>query len=353
MRRLSSLLAPLLCVLAAVLVPLHAAGRSDDVRALWVRHASLESAEGVRRAVASASTAGFNTLFVQVISDAAGAAQFDPLGETIAQAHAAGLRVHAWIDVARVTTPGEVPFARTHVIYQHPEWLMVPRAIATELLAIDAKSPDYLGRVARWTRTNTDRADGLYISPAQPGAAAYLANQVRELVRRYAVDGVYLDHVQYPAADFDYGAASIAAFREAMRRELPLAERQRIDAIEAIDPFAYPNELAAQWQLFRRSQLTALVARLRSTVKDLRPDAVVSAAVTPDVSAAEGDHLQDWRTWAENHFIDALCPVLGSGTPTQIADQAAQVSALAAGLPVWVTTGSSSTALTRAAIKTP
>src|ERR1041384_1323411 len=352
MRRTASLLTPLFCALAAILVPLHAAGR-DDVRAVWVRHASIESAEAVRRTIASASTAGFNTLFVQVAGDTGAAAQFDPIAETISQAHATGLRVHAWIDVARVTVPGELPFARTHVVYQHPEWLMVPRTIAAELLSIDAKSPDYLGRIARWTRTNTDRADALYISPLQPGAAAYLANEVRELVRHYPFDGVYFDHVQYPADDFDYGAMSMAAFRDAMRRDLPLAERQRIDAIEAIDPFAYPNELADQWRLFRRSQLTALIARLHSTVKEVRPDAVVSAAVTPDAGVAERDHLQDWRTWAENHFIDALCPVFASGTPTQIADQVAQVSALAAGLPVWVAAGPSPTALTRAAVKTP
>ena len=79
----------------------------------------------------------------------------------------------------------------------------------------------------------------------------------------------------------------------------------------------------------------------------------MSAAVTPDAGVAERDHLQDWRTWAENHFIDALCPVFAGGTPTQIADQVAEVSALAAGLPVWVAAGPSPAALTRAAVKTP
>src|ERR1041385_7531682 len=289
MRRPLLFIAPILCALVSILSPLQAAEPVDTVRPLWVRRANVESEEAIRRFVTSASNAGFNTLFIQALDDDPAVTQFDAIAETIAQAHTVGMRVHAWIDIARVTSPGELPFARTHVVYQHPEWLMVPRTIAAELLPIDAKSPDYLGRIARWTRTNTDRADGLYISPLQPGAAAYLASEVRELVRHYAFDGVYFDHVQYPAGDFDYGSMSIAAFRDAMRRDLPLAERQRIDAIEAIDPFAYPNELADQWRLFRRSQLTALVARLRSTVKEVRPDAVVSAAVTPDAGVAERD----------------------------------------------------------------
>src|ERR1041384_1090052 len=187
MRRTLLLLAPLLCACAAVL-PLHAADSGDAMRALWVRHTSIESEDAIRRMVASASTAGFNTLFVQAQDDAMEAVSgFDPIGETIAQAHAAGLRVHAWIDVARVTAPGELPFGRTHVVYQHPEWLMVPRTIAAELLAIDTHNPDYLGRLARWTRANTDRADGLYVSPTQSDAAAYVAEIVRALAPRAPV----------------------------------------------------------------------------------------------------------------------------------------------------------------------
>ena len=338
-----NIVAPLLCglmVALAAFMPARAAGRSDEVRALWVRRASLESADAIRRMVASASTAGFNALFVQAIDDAAaGAAAFDPLGETIAQAHAAGLRVHAWVDVARVAAPGELPFARDHVVYQHPEWLMVPRVIAAELLAIDARSPDYLGRLARWTRTNADRIDGLYISPVQPEAASHVAGVVRDLARRYALDGVYLDHVQFPTADFDFGAKSIAAFRSFMRGELPLPERQRIDAIEEIDPFAYPNELPDQWRLFRQSQLTALIARLRTTVKEARPAALVSAAVTPDADVAARDNLQDWRTWLDNGFLDALCPMASGVDAVQMEARLAQVHALAGDKPVWAGIG--------------
>ena len=337
-------LALLLCAVVAVLaalVPVHAAGSTDEVRALWVRRASLESEEAIRKMVGSAATAGFNTLFVQAADDAAVAVQaFDPIGEVITQAHAAGLRVHAWVDAARVAAPGELPFARDHVVYQHPEWLMVPRAIAAELLAIDVHSPDYLGRLARWTRNNAaDHVDGLYISPVQPEAAAHLAGVVRDLVRRYAVDGVYLDHVQFPTADFDYGANSIAAFRSVMRGQLPLTERQRIDASEEIDPFAYPNELPEQWRLFRQSQLTALIARLRTTVKDARPTALVSAAVTSDAAGAARENLQDWRTWLENGFLDALCPMASGSDARQIAAQLAQVHALAGGKPVWAGIG--------------
>jgi uncharacterized lipoprotein YddW (UPF0748 family) len=330
----------LLCLVIAALAAhdtMRAADATDEVRALWVRQTSLESEESIRRMVASAATSGFNTLFVEVAGEAAAAAQtVDPIAETISQAHAAGLRVHAWVDVVRVAPAGELPFARDHVIYQHPEWLMVPRAIAAELLPIDVHSPDYVGRLVRWTRTSTDRIDGLYVSPALPEAASYLAETVRDVVRRYSVDGVYLDHVRYPAADFDYGVRSIAAFRDFMRGQLPLAERQRIDSIQALDPFAYPNELPEQWRSFRRAQLTALVVRLRSTAKSVRPAAIVSVAVTSDAESAERDNLQDWRTWAANEFIDALCPMV---TGADVTTQLSQFRALATGRPFWAGIG--------------
>ena len=333
-----TLIALLLCfvTVSAIHHSLHAAPSADEMRALWVRQTSLETEESIRRMVASASTSGFNTLFVQVGNEAAGAQTFDPVAETINQAHTAGLRVHAWLDIARVAPTGELPFARDHVIYQHPEWLMVPRALAAELLPVDVHSPDYLGRLVRWTRSNTDRIDGLYVSPALPEAASYLAEAVRDVVRRYPLDGLYLDHLRYPAADFDYGARSIAAFRDMMRGQLPLMERQRIDSIQILDPFAYPNELADEWRSFRRAQLTALVVRLRSTAKSVRPGTIVSVAVTSDVEAAERENLQDWRTWAANEFIDALCPMVSGA---DVGGQLSQIQAFAAGRPFWAGIG--------------
>lgn len=330
----------LLCLVLAALAAhdtARAAGATDEVRALWVRQTSLESEESIRRMVASAATSGFNTLFVQVADAVSTAAQtFDPIAETISQAHAAGLRVHAWLDVVRVAPAGELPFGRDHVVYQHPEWLMVPRAIAGELLPVDVHSPDYVGRLVRWTRTSTDQIDGLYLSPALPDAASYLVEAVRDIVRRYSLDGVYLDHVRYPAAEFDYGVRSIAAFRDFMRSQLSLSERQRMDSIQALDPFVYTNELPEQWRSFRTAQLTALIVRLRSTIKSIRPAAIVSAAVTSDVESAERQNLQDWRTWAVNEFIDALCPMV---TGADVTAQLSQFRELAAGRPFWAGIG--------------
>ena len=46
--------------------------------------------------------------------------------------------------------------------------------------------------------------------------------------------------------------------------------------------------------------------RARTAVKSVRPDAIVSAVVGSDPLTALSDYLQDWPTWVENRFIDAV-----------------------------------------------
>jgi uncharacterized lipoprotein YddW (UPF0748 family) len=328
---------------------------SKEVRALWVLRTSLESPDAIRRMVGSAAENGFNALFVQVRGRgdayfsrgvefraptlASQPEGFDPLGETLARAAEAGLRVHAWINVNLVSSATELPASREHVIYEHPDWLMVPRALAPELLAIDPRSPEYLGRLARWTRANSETVEGLYVSPVHPEAITYVATIVADLVTRYAVDGVHLDYVRYPAGDFDYGRSAIDAFEADMRLKLAPTERARIEALHALDPFAWPDTFSAEWRLFRQSRLTSLVTRVRSTVKAIRPSTLVSAAVVPDAETAQLEKLQDWRTWLENGFVDALCPMAYTPEPAVFASQIANVQALAAGRPVWAGIG--------------
>jgi uncharacterized lipoprotein YddW (UPF0748 family) len=123
----------------------------DEVRALWVARTTLTSPAAIETMVKAARAGGFNTLLVQVRGGADAyynsgleprpaaletQPSFDPLAATIAQAHEAGLQVHAWVNVNLVAGVGEMPSSPDHVIYRHPEWLMVPRTLAEDLIAI-------------------------------------------------------------------------------------------------------------------------------------------------------------------------------------------------------------------------
>ena len=228
------------------------------------------------------------------------------LADMVSTARSRGLRVVAAVDVTRVTGANEWPASRDHVIYSHPEWLMVPRELSLELSRLDVHSPDYAGRLARWARANAQKAAGLYLSPLHTDAAAFVAGAVRRLIERIPFDGVQFDTARYPSDDFDYSRLSLDELRREIRPGLSPEERRRLDGIEAFDLLAYAKEFPDAWRRFRQTQLTALVVRARTAVKSVRPDAIVSAVVGSDPLAALSDYLQDWPTWLDNRFIDAV-----------------------------------------------
>ncbi len=328
---------------------------SPEIRALWVLRTSLSTPASIGALVKTARAHGFNTLLVQVrgrgeayysseIEPRAAdlmrqPATFDPLATAIEEAHRAGLRVHAWINLNLVSSAVELPAARDHLIYRHPEWLMVPREIAQELQKIDPASPAYVGKIARWTRGQQDKVEGLYASPLQREAANHAQAVVAEVAKKYAVDGIHLDYLRYPSDQFDYSRWAITEFRADMRPRVPAPVRAQLDEQQTVDLFAYPDRFPAEWKNFRRAQLSALLARLRTAVKTARPNAALTLAAAPDVKEAFDQRLQDWRTWLENHLIDAVCPMAYTQEADRFAEQIAAARDIAGGSVVWAGIG--------------
>jgi uncharacterized lipoprotein YddW (UPF0748 family) len=355
MRAGGLLLALVAMAVSSVGTRLPADGAPAEVRGLWVLRSSLSSPASIASLVRAAGSNGFNALFVQVrgrgeafyessidprATELDGQpARFDPLAEVIAAAHAAGLRVHAWVNVNLVSSAAQLPEDRAHVIYRHPDWLMVPRALVQDLRTIDGHSPAYAGKISRWTRLQNDRVEGLYLSPILPDAADYTVSVVSELAARYPLDGVHLDYIRYPNADFDYSRFAVAEFRAEMGPTLPSPVRARIDKDAEIDPFAYPDALPSEWAQFRRARLTSLAMRLKSAVHRARPDAIVSAAVVPDAAEALATRLQDWRTWVETGILDAICPMAYTTDAAMFAQQIAGARAIAGEHGVWAGIG--------------
>jgi uncharacterized lipoprotein YddW (UPF0748 family) len=343
-----------LIFLTALFHVVPAARASDEVRALWVVRTSLTSPEAVASMVDTARAAGFNTLLVQVRGRAdayyreglepratplVDRPDFDPLALVIEQAHAAGLQVHAWINFNLVAGTGELPASSEHIVYRHPEWLMVPQSLAASLVTLDPKGPEYLGRLSRYARSHSDAIEGVYLSPMASGSIAYTVGVIRDIATRYAVDGVHLDYLRYPNEDFDYSRVALEAFRQDVIQDLGAADQRRYDARRADDPLIYTRAFPERWRRFRMSRLTDLLVRIKETVKAARPDLVVSAAVAPDPDEAAERRLQNWRSWLDRDLIDVVCPMAYA---TDSATFAAQVGAarVAAGThPLWAGIG--------------
>jgi uncharacterized lipoprotein YddW (UPF0748 family) len=328
---------------------------TDETRALWVLRTSLATPASIVTLVRSAREHGFNTLLVQVRGrgDAyfRGGIEphppellrqpltFDPLSDVVEQAHAAGLRVHAWVNVNLVSSAADLPKAREHVVYRHPAWLMIPRDIAQELATIEPASPAYLGKLARWTRSQSAEVEGIYSSPIVPEAAAHTEAIVRDLTRRYPVDGIHFDYARYPNERFDYSRPAIREFRTYVRPRIDEARRRALDGREADDLFAYPDGLPDHWRAFRIARMTALMTRLRDAVKAERPEAMVTVAAAPDLREAYERRLQDWRGWLERGVIDGVCPMAYTMEPARFAEQIAAAREAAGGRILWAGIG--------------
>lgn len=327
---------------------------------LWVRQTSLASFSSIERLAEEAANAGFTTLLVEVPDlpvtaeraptarssrDRRGRARgttrrgppgADRVQQLLTAAHRRGLRVHAWLDVTRAADAGPLPTSRLHVARRHPEWLMVPRELAPRLARLDARDPAYLATLERWVEQPREGVDGLHLSPILPEVSEHVSELLSRLLSRYAFDGVHLDSAQFPSSDFDYSRAAIAAFRDEVTVALPGTRRRNLDNRAAVDPLAYPDAFPSQWSRFRRSKMTALVARLGSTIRRSRPGARVSVSVVADHDEALGRRLQDWRAWAENGFVQILCLRPGRETLEDFNLHLREAQQFASGVDVWV-----------------
>jgi uncharacterized lipoprotein YddW (UPF0748 family) len=346
---------PAFAILGIVLLAVAASARpvAPEVRALWVVRTALVSPAAITSMVTSARAAGFNALLVQVRGRgdayyasrvelrasalAAQAASFDPLALVLRQGHAAGLKVHAWVNVNLVADAGDVPTNGRHVVNRHPEWLMVPADLATSIG--DPRGPAFVSTLASWTRSQADSVEGLYTSPIPGHAGDYVVNVVRDLVSRYQVDGVHFDYVRYPGPAFDCSREALREFKSEVSRALPRQERRILDRTERSNALVWIQRYPARWEDFRRLRLTSLMHRLRAVVKEKRPRALVSAAVVPDPATAVTRRFQDWPGWMRKGLLDVLCPMAYATDDAVFRQQVELARTVARGRPVWAGIG--------------
>ena len=201
-----------------------------------------------------------------------------------------------------------------------------------------SRSPEFLGRLARWTRA-ADDVEGLFSSPALPEAASHVVVVIADLVARYPVDGVHLDYLRYPGPEFDYNLGVLREFRADLEPRLSSAERRRFDPRSVGDLIALTDLYPERWTGFRRSRLNALVIRIRTAVKQRRPGVLLSAAVFPDADEAAARRFQDWRFWVENRWLDVVCPMAYTQDAGVFDAQIASVRQVAGAGPVWAGIG--------------
>ncbi|HKE05527.1 MAG TPA: family 10 glycosylhydrolase [Blastocatellia bacterium] len=322
-----------------------------ETRALWVKRTTMVSPESVRALVMRAKENGFTDLIVQVrgrgdayynssieprAEDLAGQpASFDPLSLTIDEAHRYGIKIHAWINICVVADIDSLPRSKDHLIYKHPEWVMVPRGIAPELYNIPPDGGSYLNRILEFSRVHHDELEGLFVSPANPEVKQNLLNIWMDVATRYDVDGLHFDYVRYPNPQYDYSHISIDRFRDQMEKKLTDEERETLAAQFRDDPLIYVKRFPAAYAQFQRDQVTEVVERIYKGVKKIKPNAVISAAVFANEEDAARSRFQDWKEWLRMGYLDVVCPMAYTHDTETFRQQMQGAVNLASGKRVW------------------
>ena len=327
---------------------------SSEIRALWIQRGTLATPAGILAAVDMAKAGNFNTLIVQVRGRgdayydsryeprppllAKQPSTFDPLALMLERAHRAGLKVHAWVNV-NLISEAEPTSNRKHIVYLHPEWLMVPRPIAEYLSHIPPRDPQYLRTLSEYARAHSDRVEGIFLSPIHKGAVEHATKVIGDIVSRYEVDGIHLDYIRYPNDEFDYSAEALEEFRAEITSRVSGAERRDYAARARERPLFYTEMFPQGWQDFRRARLTALLTKIRATVKSRRSRAMLTAAVFPDANDAANRRFQNWGGWLEAGLLDAICPMAYTTDPALFRTQISNVEHLAGTRSVWAGIG--------------
>jgi uncharacterized lipoprotein YddW (UPF0748 family) len=186
---------------------------------------------------------------------------------------------------------------------------------------MDPRSPRFVAALRRYAADRPETVEGIYTSPSHPEVRSRVRAVWRDLVDRYDLDGLHFDYVRYPSADFDYSAGALARFREWVGPTLTPGRIAELDRAAAQDPIAWTTALAAQWDEFRRAQITSLVGELYREVKAGRPQLVVSAAVVPDRTTAHTLRFQAWDEWLADGILDVAVPMAYTASTDQFRGQ--------------------------------
>lgn len=308
-----------------------------ETRAIWVVRHALTTPGRVDRVVQVATEMNANTILAQVRgrgdafykSDLAPwgesmgtpPAGFDPLQRMVEQGHAAGMEVHAWINVYLVWSAGAPPVSQQHVVNAHPEWIAI-RSDGTRLVEMVP------------AEFQEEKIEGMYLSPGNPDVKRHLRDIVKEIATHYAVDGIHLDYVRYPEPNVGYDRATRTEFERQFGVDPYEIDNPDSTTLRVIGADRLPD-LRARWIQWKRDQVTDLVRTLRQDLNLLGRPIKLTAAVIADQNAALNRYLQDWPRWLEEGIIDAAIPMAYSPNTATVTRQLSAALAIPTKRQVW------------------
>lgn len=265
---------------------------AGELRGFWIHTYQPTDWDSV---MAKAKAGGLNAAFVRVgrggntlypnpllpLDPWAKEAGGDELQRAIDAARKHGLAFHAW-----------------RVVYHLGS---APREYQERMAAEDRLVRDPEGTQHNWANPGDPRNQELEYQVAL------------DLIKRYDVDGYHLDYIRYPEVPhtrFDYGEVS--------RREFERASGVRVKRWPQDVRTGSMRERYEEWQ---RENISRLVKRIYTGIKEVKPKVQVSAAVWRNYPSCRDGVRQEWPRWVRAGWLDFVVPmnyVLDAGEQEQM-----------------------------------
>lgn len=270
--------------------PQNAPAVSGEVRAVWISYLEYQSMltgksekefkNSIKAMFTNLANDGFNTVYVHARSHSDAYYNsdifpwsvyctrtegqnpgFDPLKIMVKEAHAAGLKIEAWINPYRISGKTDTnKISKGNPAYK---WLDTDKVVVVE-------------------------KTGIFYNPADEDVIDLVVRGVEELVINYAVDGIHFDDYFYPTTD------------------------------ESFDNDYYKNYKSTGGRLslaaWRRQNVNRLISRVYSAVKSINPDCVFGVSPTGNTNSNYSALYCDVYTWVTSAgYVDYICPQLYYG----------------------------------------
>ncbi len=206
---------------------------------------------------------------------------FDPLKFLVAEAHKRGILVHAWFNPYRAFHPAAKTISDKHVSKTQPE---------------------IVRQYGRY----------MWLDPTEPAAREHSLEVIKDVVRRYDIDGVHFDDYFYPYAEKD---------ESGNRLEFP-DEKNWLEYLRTAQKFS--NEKLRRIPLkrddWRRANVNEFIETVGREIKNIKPEVVYGISPfgiwqpMPDKGIegfnAYAELYADARKWLQDGTVDYLAPQL-------------------------------------------
>jgi uncharacterized lipoprotein YddW (UPF0748 family) len=258
----------------------------NALRGMWVTttaSTALNSRANIKQMVTDCKAAGINNIFMvvynqartmypsQVMNSLIGKPILesmtgrDPLQECIEEAHAQGLKVHAWFEYGFASSYSQNGGA---IVQAKPHWA----------------AKDINGNLV--VKNGFD-----WLNPIHPEVQQFMTDLFMEVVNKYDLDGVQGDD-RMPAMPTSggYDPFTVALYQSEHGGANP------------------PNNIVnAAWLKWRADKLTDYLKTLRDAVKARKPNMQFTVSPSP-FPFGYNEYLQDWPTWVDRDLVDAILP---------------------------------------------